>query len=144
MAKFIKVNGINEKWERKVFIINTEEIKHIDINNVNKEAHIHLSDTIISTMELEAFEELFEKKEPTYLNEELGITTDTTIEDFVTVLPHRYMEKVKNCLKRNNVNTIGDLINAKQRGIKNMRGLGQGSFKVIMIATEKNGINIPR
>ena len=54
------------------------------------------------------------------------------------------MEKVKNGLKRNNVNTIGDLINAKQRGIKNMRGLGQGSFKMIMMAANDNGINIPR
>lgn len=144
MAKFIKVIGINEKWERKTFIINTEEIKYIEINDVNKEAHIHLNETTISTTDLKVFEELFEKKEPTYINEELGITTDTTIEDFVTVLPHRYMEKVKNCLKRNNVNTIGDLINAKQRGIKNMRGLGQGSFKMIMMAANYNGINIPR
>ncbi len=144
MAKFIKVSGINEKWERKTFIINTEEIKYIDINDVNKEAYIHLNDTTIATTDLEVLEELFEKKEPTYVNEELGITTDTTIEDFVSVLPHRYMEKVKNCLKRNNVNTIGDLINARQRGIKNMRGLGQGSFVVIMRAAEKNGINIPR
>ena len=144
MAKFIKVSGINEKWERKTLIINTEEIKYIDVNTIGGEAHIHLSDTTIATTDLEVLEELFEKKEPTYINEELGITTDTTIEDFVSVLPHRYIEKVKNCLKRSNINTVGDLIKLKQRELKKISCLGQGSFAVIMRAAEKNGINIPR
>ena len=144
MAKFIKVSGINDKWERKTLIINTEEIKYVDLNTVGGEAQIHLSDTIIYTSDLKVLDELFEKKEPTYINEELGITEDTRIEDFISVAHPRYQIKLERLFKAHNIQTIKDLINLKQRGLKNMRGLGQGSFKVIMIAAEKNGINIPR
>ncbi len=144
MAKFIKVSGINEKWERKTLIINIDEIKYVDLNTVGGEAHIHLSDTTIATMDLKVLDELFEKEEPTYVNEELGITTDTPIDDFVSTLPHRYMEKVRIGFKHSNIHTVGDLMNSKQREIKKISGLGQGSFAVIMRAAEKNGINIPR
>lgn len=136
MSKFIKVDS---------YIINIDTIDRVYLGVLEKEATVYLTDgTQLHTYNVKPLLNLVEKEEPTYINEELGITTDTTIEDFATVLPHRYMEKVKNCLKRNNINTIGDLINSSQREIKNMRGLGRGSFEMIMRAANDNGIYIPR